>query len=59
MRPYSAEMADFPRYAIYYVPAPGSDLDLFGAHCSATTRSSGEDLPFPDGILQAIPDWPS
>ena len=24
-------MATFPRYAIYYVSAPGSDLDGFGA----------------------------
>ena len=30
-RLYSADMADSPRYAIYYAPAPGSGLDRFGA----------------------------
>ncbi len=30
MRLYSALMATFPRYAIYYVAAPGTDLDRFG-----------------------------
>jgi len=31
MRLYSAPMATFPRYAIYYVAAPGTDIDRFGA----------------------------
>lgn len=57
MRPYSADMADFPRYAIYFAPAPGSDLDRFGAHLLGYDAFTGEDLPFPDGILQATPDW--
>jgi len=56
-RPYSAGMADSPRYAIYYAPAPGSDLDRFGAHLLGYDAFSGQDLPFPDGILQAAPDW--
>ena len=47
----------FPRYAIYFVPAPGSDLDRFGAHLLGYDAFTGMDLPFPDGILQTAPDW--
>jgi len=54
---YSTDMADYPRYAIYYAPAPGSDLDRFGTHLLGYDAFSGEDLPFPDGIPQAAPDW--
>jgi putative phosphonate metabolism protein len=54
---YSAEMATFPRYAIYYVSAPGSDLDRFGAQLLGYDAFSGEDLPFPDAILPLVPDW--
>jgi putative phosphonate metabolism protein len=54
---YSAGMATFPRYAIYYVSAPGSDLDRFGAQLLGYDAFSGEDLPFPDGIMQIAPDW--
>ncbi|MDO8398064.1 MAG: DUF1045 domain-containing protein [Bradyrhizobium sp.] len=50
-------MADHPRYAIYYVPAPDSGLDRFGAHLLGYDAFRGEDLPFPDGILQATSDW--
>jgi putative phosphonate metabolism protein len=50
-------MADYPRYAIYYAPAPGSDLDRFGAHLLGYHAFNGEDLPFPDGIVQKVPDW--
>jgi putative phosphonate metabolism protein len=50
-------MANHPRYAIYYAPAPGSDLDRFGAQLLGYDAFSGGDLPFPDGILQAAPDW--
>lgn len=57
MGPYSADMADYPRYAIYYAPAPGRDLDRFGAPLLGYDAFNGEDLPFPDGILQATPDW--
>jgi putative phosphonate metabolism protein len=53
-RPYSADMASFPRYAIYYVCAPGSDLDRFGAQLLGYDAFSGEQLPFPDGVA---PDW--
>ena len=56
-RPYSAGMASYPRYAIYYAPVPGSDLDRFGAHLLGYDAFSGEDLPFAEGVLQAAPDW--
>lgn len=55
--PYSAEMSEYPRYAIYYAPVPGGDLDRFGAQLLGYDAASGEDLPFPDGLLQAAPDW--
>jgi putative phosphonate metabolism protein len=50
-------MATFPRYAIYYVSPPGSDLDRFGAQLLGYDAFSGEDLPYPDGITQSVPDW--
>jgi len=50
-------MVSFPRYAIYYVSAPGSDLDRFGAQLLGYDAFSGEDLPFPDGVTQMAPDW--
>jgi len=56
-RLYSDDMSDTPRYAIYYAPPPGSDLDRFGAHLLGYDAFAGVDLPFPDGILQAVSDW--
>ena len=53
-RPYSASMANFPRYAIYYASAPGSALDRFGAAMLGYDAYGGCDLPFPDGVP---PDW--
>lgn len=50
-------MASHPRYAIYFVPAPGSDLDRFGANLLGYDAYGGDDLPFPDGITEAVPDW--
>ncbi len=50
-------MADYPRYAIYYAPPPGSDLHRFGAQLLGYDACGGEDLAFPDGIMQAAPDW--
>jgi putative phosphonate metabolism protein len=50
-------MADYPRYAIYYVPAPASDLDRFGAQLLGYDAYKGEDLTFPDNILKQAPDW--
>jgi putative phosphonate metabolism protein len=56
-RLYSAAMTDTPRYAIYHAPAPGSDLDRFGAQLLGYDAFTGEDLPFPDGVMQMAPDW--
>ncbi len=39
-------MASFPRYAIYYAPAPGSDLDRFGASLLGYDAYNGVDLRF-------------
>jgi putative phosphonate metabolism protein len=50
-------MTGFPRYAIYYVSAPGSDLDRFGARSLGYDAFSGEQLPFPDDILRMVPEW--
>jgi putative phosphonate metabolism protein len=50
-------MASYPRYAIYYAPAPGGDLDRFGAHLLGYDAFGGGDLPFADGIEQMVPDW--
>jgi len=53
-RLYSADMANYPRYAIYYAPAPGSTLDRFGAQLLGYDAYSGDDLSFPDGVPA---DW--
>lgn len=50
-------MANYPRYAIYFTAAPGSALDRFGASLLGYDAHGGGELPFPDGIVQAIPDW--
>jgi putative phosphonate metabolism protein len=54
---YADDMAAFPRYAIYYVAAAGSDLDRFGATLLGYDAFGGSDLPFPDSVLQSTPDW--
>ena len=56
MRPYSGAMANYPRYAIYYTAAQGSALNRFGASLLGYD-AHGDELPFPDGIVQTIPDW--
>ena len=50
-------MASFPRYAIYYVSAPGSALDRFGAELLGYDARSREDISFPGDVLHAVPDW--
>jgi putative phosphonate metabolism protein len=57
MRLYSGFMADYPRYAIYYAPEPGSEIDRFGAHLLGYDAYAGDDLRFSDGITQTAPDW--
>ena len=50
-------MADGPRYAIYYAPASGSELDRFGANLLGYDAFTGAELPLPGGIAQLVPDW--
>jgi putative phosphonate metabolism protein len=50
-------MTNYPRYAIYYAPAPDSELDRFGAHMLGYDAYGGADLPFPESVAQAQPDW--
>jgi putative phosphonate metabolism protein len=50
-------MSDTPRYAIYYVPAQASDLNRFGAQLLGYDAFAGADLPFPEEVLRAAPDW--
>jgi putative phosphonate metabolism protein len=50
-------MVSYPRYAIYYVPAPGSEFDRFGAELLGYDATSGEDLTFAEGITQLVPGW--
>ena len=47
-------MTDFPRYALYYAPAPDSALARFGAEMLGYDVHRGGDTPFPDGVP---PDW--
>ena len=48
-------MADFPRYAIYYAPEPGSTLDRLGSELLGYDAHRGAALPFPDGM--EFSDW--
>ncbi|WP_334407865.1 DUF1045 domain-containing protein [Bradyrhizobium sp. AZCC 2289] len=50
-------MGNYPRYAIYYAPAPGSVLDRFGADLLGYDAYRGDDLPFPRDLTLATPDW--
>ncbi|HEY3796277.1 MAG TPA: DUF1045 domain-containing protein [Bradyrhizobium sp.] len=50
-------MTDAPRYAIYYAAAPDSALNRFGARLLGYDAHSGEELPFPDSMTLAVPDW--
>jgi putative phosphonate metabolism protein len=50
-------MAEFPRYAIYYVPPVGSELARFGASYLGYDACIGDALPFPDHATELAPDW--
>jgi len=50
-------MTDTPRYALYYAPAPRSELGRFGAHLLGYDAFSHKMLRFPVDIEQALPDW--
>jgi putative phosphonate metabolism protein len=48
-------MVEFPRYAIYYAPEPGSTLDRLGSELLGYDAHRGVALSFADGIEFA--DW--
>jgi putative phosphonate metabolism protein len=50
-------MPHAPRYALYYASARERDLDRFGAKHLGYDAWTGEDLPFPDSVENAVPDW--
>jgi len=50
-------MSSFPRYAIYFLPPPGSALDRFGATLLGYDVFTGAELSFPDEMVRAVPDW--
>jgi putative phosphonate metabolism protein len=50
-------MINPPRYAIYYAATPDSALSRFGAQLLGYDAYSGQELPFPDGMVEAVPDW--
>jgi putative phosphonate metabolism protein len=50
-------MTGFPRYAIYYAPPRGSALDRFGAELLGHDAWTGEELLFPAGVTETVPDW--
>src|ERR1700754_453360 len=50
-------MATYPRYAIYYAAAPGTELDRFGAELLGYDAYSGTDLLFPGETSGLPPDW--
>jgi putative phosphonate metabolism protein len=50
-------MGTYPRYAIYYAPAPDSALGHFGARMLGYDAWSGEDQAFPEDMIRSTPDW--
>ncbi|MGJ4947949.1 DUF1045 domain-containing protein [Bradyrhizobium sp. HKCCYLS20291] len=50
-------MADVPRYAIYYAPAPEMALAAFGADLLGYDAWTGSERPFPSEVVDALPDW--
>ena len=49
-------MANYPRYAIYFAPEPGSALDCFGRELLGYDAYQGIDVPFP-GEAGLPPAW--
>jgi len=50
-------MTSFPRYALYFVPAPDSELYRLGAGLLGYDAYSGDERPFPDDLIAELPDW--
>jgi putative phosphonate metabolism protein len=51
-------MTSFPRYAIYYAPEHGGDLDRFGTELLGYDAWTGNDAAFAADIVRLVPDWP-
>jgi putative phosphonate metabolism protein len=56
-RLYSERMMTYPRYAIYYVPSPESELYRFGATMLGYDAYSGSLWSPSENMVRAIPDW--
>ena len=50
-------MSRYPRYAIYYAPAPDHRLHEFGSRVIGYNAFDGRDAPLLDGIEDAVEDW--
>jgi putative phosphonate metabolism protein len=50
-------MSGYPRYAIYFVPAPDRELYWLGAHALGYDAFNGGTLPVPRSVLLAASDW--
>ena len=50
-------MSAFPRYAIYFTPAPDSALYQFGADLLGYDAFSGNDRAFPESVMRYARDW--
>ena len=50
-------MTDYPRYAIYYVPAANDPLYRLGARTIGYDGFTGSALEFPDAVGRRFPDW--
>ncbi|WP_322514104.1 DUF1045 domain-containing protein [Rhodopseudomonas palustris] len=50
-------MTQVPRYAIYYLPPPGSALDRFGSTLLGYDVFTGAEPLFPEAMTRAVPDW--
>jgi putative phosphonate metabolism protein len=50
-------MTRYPRYAIYYAPAPDDRLHEFGSRLLGYDAFGGSELPFPDDLVHGFADW--
>lgn len=50
-------MPGYPRYAIYFVPAPDSALYRFGSESIGYDAFTGEAVAFPPNVIARFPAW--
>lgn len=50
-------MTSSPRYALYFVPAPDSELYRLGATLLGYDAFTGDERPFPAELVAQVPDW--